>query len=503
MKKNLLFVLILLVGSFGCDDDDGDSSDPVCGDGIINGVDEECDGEYSGQDTCVGFGYYGGIIQCTDQCKIDITDCENNGRCGDGAVSGDETEDNCCEDTGCEYGVCSQDGCVDAWVGDCLETDVCSSEKPWTCVESGVPEYDCSSCACPDDTICTFDVCYSQDELDSVRQEYLPPMDKPLDWYFQLIDNIMDPGALTFDEFSIEVEGLLRADSRYAAVIMGESHGSLDEQNVNLQLMVDIIDRGWEIIALGIEDNGNPLLDATQTSILNVDIESISGNLTNVSYCDQASSAVLGNLNHTDGIYLQYIGSGHTSREVAQWDMHWGICSLPHVAECVLANSRKAITLITFDPNIWMGLTDQVLMWSTGDYYTTRDAVSTRLNQIVDRWDTSFSALDAEPLYDAEVNGANVNVRVVPSSENDDVWFAFFPRKDREPYLTKGFRAIWQVSEIQDYMWDNEIKPGNCSVSWNFTPGEEELTYSCTKDSFSVQAQVHGLTYEVESHTLN
>ncbi|MBN2723263.1 MAG: hypothetical protein JXR95_04235 [Deltaproteobacteria bacterium] len=500
MKKFLLVFTVVLL--WGCDDA-GPEPEIYCGDGLINDNSEECDTNYEGDDTCLSLGYYGGVIKCSDTCRIDFSECEDAGRCGDGVVNEGETEENCCEDTGCISGICTENGCVPQWEIDCDGGISCSTEQPWECNGSDLPEYNCGECGCDNDMQCVHDVCYSQNELDSEREAYLLPMDRELDWYFSLMDTVMDSSALKYDDFLMAVKTRLHQEERLAAVLFGESHGSTDEQDLNMQLMMDIESDGWDITGLGIEDNGSPLLDATRTTQLGFEVTGISGDLTNVSYCNAALNAVGENINHEDGIYFQYMGSGHTSREVAKWDMHWGICHLPHTAECILSNSRMALTLIAFDPDIWMTLTDQILMWRIGNFYDTRENVTLQLSQTIGRWNTTFSMHDLEPGYDTTMNGESVNVRMIQSEDNPDVWFGFFPRPDRQPWLTRGFESIWLVSDIQDFLWEHQIKPGNCSVSWNFTPGEEELTYFCGVDSFEIEAHVDGVTFEVETYTLN
>ncbi|MGM0596910.1 MAG: hypothetical protein ACQES9_07710 [Myxococcota bacterium] len=506
MKSLLLTLTILSALLTACDDTKSDPQ-PKCGDGIINiENDEECDGEYEGQDTCTSLGYYGGSITCTNQCLIDLSQCEAAGRCGDGIVNGDETPESCCEDTGCESGICSTsgEGCVDAWIPDCPQSDSCSDNQPWFCVDNSPPVYNCSNCGCSGDLICHQDICYEQTEIDNQRQNQILPMDQPLDWYFQLIDKIMDPTALTYDEFYQLATELLNADSRYTAVIMGESHGSADEQAVHMQLMLDLSAAGWEITGLGLEDNGGALLDATKTEELGFNTNTIPGDLSNTSYCEAATQATTDTLNTEEGIYLQYTGSGHTSRETSFWDMHWGISELPHTAECVLQVSRKALVLIAFDPDIWMTLTDQILMWRVGNSYSdSRQAVTSKLEQIITRWDSSFSNLQKESAYDTNLYDLDTNIRIIPGISRGDVWFAFIPRPNQEPWLTKGFQILWSDPDIQDFLWNNSIEPGNCSVSWNFTPGEELLTYHCSKDSNQLEAQVDPILWQILDYTTN
>jgi len=58
-----------------------------CGDGWIQeAFSEVCDGDTGGQ-TCVGLGYWGGELTCGANClALDLGACEATGRCGDGSV---------------------------------------------------------------------------------------------------------------------------------------------------------------------------------------------------------------------------------------------------------------------------------------------------------------------------------------------------------------------------------------------------------------------------------
>ncbi|PKN24724.1 MAG: hypothetical protein CVU65_10980 [Deltaproteobacteria bacterium HGW-Deltaproteobacteria-22] len=58
-----------------------------CGDGLIQGAfGEVCDGTSLDGATCVGEGYYGGILACSQECQLDLAECEAVGRCGDGVI---------------------------------------------------------------------------------------------------------------------------------------------------------------------------------------------------------------------------------------------------------------------------------------------------------------------------------------------------------------------------------------------------------------------------------
>ncbi|MBU1221996.1 hypothetical protein KKF34_16945 [Myxococcota bacterium] len=80
----LIFTCFLVLSS--CDDNQKINT---CGDNFIDSG-EECDGNNLGGFDCAAQGYYGGTAVCTSDCKLDISTCENAGRCGDGVKNGNE-----------------------------------------------------------------------------------------------------------------------------------------------------------------------------------------------------------------------------------------------------------------------------------------------------------------------------------------------------------------------------------------------------------------------------
>ena len=84
-------------GALGCEADcSGFNLDACvavgrCGDGFIQETyGEICDGENLAGETCVSLGYHGGSLVCSGNCTImDETDCAEEGRCGDGLIQGE------------------------------------------------------------------------------------------------------------------------------------------------------------------------------------------------------------------------------------------------------------------------------------------------------------------------------------------------------------------------------------------------------------------------------
>ncbi len=62
--------------------------EPICGDGVINQVNEECDLKDHRGNTCKTFGYKNGDLKCTNNCEYDTSGCSNPEKtfCQDGKV---------------------------------------------------------------------------------------------------------------------------------------------------------------------------------------------------------------------------------------------------------------------------------------------------------------------------------------------------------------------------------------------------------------------------------
>ncbi|MCX6749744.1 MAG: hypothetical protein NTW17_03320 [Candidatus Pacearchaeota archaeon] len=74
---------------------------PTCGDGIINNVAEECDGEFfSGGHTCKSLGFTEGTLSCDSFCKFDTSSCEVPPAGETGTCYYDEETTDTCDDDG-------------------------------------------------------------------------------------------------------------------------------------------------------------------------------------------------------------------------------------------------------------------------------------------------------------------------------------------------------------------------------------------------------------------
>ena len=506
MKTTWIITGLLVCLTWACDDGD---DPPRCGDGRVNTAAESCDGsDFADGDACPGRYHPGaGRLLCTATCELDESACAADGWCGDGLVQGDfETPETCCADAGCLSGVCvpEENACRPPWELECATMDgSCSDGQPWRC-EDPTGVYDCAGCGCPGDEVCTHDVCYHPDTLALARQENLLP-ELPFDDYFRFLDEAAAADAMTYDEFLAHVRGLFTADPRRVALLFGESHNSFDEQAVALQLLADLQDGdasvSWDITGVGMEDNGAPLISDEDLALVGLASTGISGDLTNTSYCDAAVTATGDLAVNDDGLYVQYMGSGHVTQETAPWIMHWKIVSFPHVAECLLRESRKSVTVILFDPLVWLVQSDISMLWQLNDQFTDRDFITSHLVDANAAWETHRALQPDDPAYDATLMGQVRNVRFFPAA-TPDVFFAFLPRPERTAWFLRSYQVLWGVPEIQDYFFTNGMVPGNCSISWDMTPGAERLSYWCTKDALEFTATLDGVTFELLEHSL-
>jgi hypothetical protein len=97
---------------------DGACATQVCGDGVVEGL-EECEGEQLGGATCLAFGFYDAPgLRCSSECRFETSECV--GTCGDQIVNGPELCDTTpgqslrCSDVGFDYGsvTCSEALCA-------------------------------------------------------------------------------------------------------------------------------------------------------------------------------------------------------------------------------------------------------------------------------------------------------------------------------------------------------------------------------------------------------
>ncbi len=86
-------------GNLGCNascryDTSACENDIECGDGVIIGRFEDCEGEDLDGQTCASLGYYGGELACDPYtCTFVLGGCENFGRCGDNTIQATYAED--------------------------------------------------------------------------------------------------------------------------------------------------------------------------------------------------------------------------------------------------------------------------------------------------------------------------------------------------------------------------------------------------------------------------
>ena len=403
----------------------------------------------------------------------------------------------------CERGVCDEASatCVDPWLLSCpSQTNQCAADKPLVC-DGNPPSYDCGQCGCPGAESCFEAVCFDPGVLALERTQPLVPDDLPTGEYFAFVDRAVTADGMTFAGLVDQLDARLRQDRRMTALLLGETHGSQDEQAVGKAVIRELSALGWNMPEIGVEGS-DPILDVTPLEGIGIVGHNVPGDLTNIAHCADVEARVASTLND-QSIYIQYSGSGHTSQEICHHAMHWSICDVPHTSECVTRNGRKAAVVILFDPDIWMWQIDRTLLWRLGPKLSDRVAFEAELESNLARWRESFTAQAREPAYDATLEGRDLNVRVIEAEHAADVYIAYFPRPARPAYMHEAYRAVWNDSTLQDFVVENDMTPGSCSVSWNLAPGQETLWLFCSNAAgFELQATVDGTSFELtESST--
>jgi cysteine-rich repeat protein len=146
-------------GSSGEDENDGGSA--TCGNGTLE-AGEVCDGTDLGGQSCESaVGHEQGALGCTDDCRLDLTDCST---CGDAEVEGSEE----CDDGNLNI----EDGC----------SDTCEMEPGWVCSgEPSVCSYTCGNGSmdegegCDDGNMSSGDGCSSSCQTEPGWQCYGVP----------------------------------------------------------------------------------------------------------------------------------------------------------------------------------------------------------------------------------------------------------------------------------------------------------------------------------------
>ncbi|MFM7141442.1 MAG: DUF1566 domain-containing protein [Alphaproteobacteria bacterium] len=65
---------------------------PLCGDGEVNAIAEQCDGVDLDGESCAALGFSGGALACSGACRFDTSACTTTSGCGNGSI---ETPEQC------------------------------------------------------------------------------------------------------------------------------------------------------------------------------------------------------------------------------------------------------------------------------------------------------------------------------------------------------------------------------------------------------------------------
>ena len=142
-----LFAVVSVVLLASCGDDGGGSSEPDCGDGVVQSATEDCDGSDLAGMSCsdVDSSYEGGTLRCAFDCRFDTTSCTYpaNGTANDGflaavepcdgtqfnPVYGTDCSDVTTSDLGTGALICTEDGTLS--LENCTQPDLCIVQDTW------------------------------------------------------------------------------------------------------------------------------------------------------------------------------------------------------------------------------------------------------------------------------------------------------------------------------------------------------------------------------------
>jgi hypothetical protein len=390
--------------------------------------------------------------------------CPPEPLCGNAIVEEGETEETCCRDVGCGFGVCDGTaGCVDPWLDVCAGTaSQCLEEQPLFCDGSSELDFDCAECGCADDGRCESGACYSITELALDRVDGELPTDLSLDEYFLLFERLAE-APLVWGAWVDDREAQIREDRRHSVVLIGDVGDTPVTRAVGVGLLEALAARG-----LGLRD-GLLFSDAgrgAQTALeaLGADAQTY-GDAARADVCAmlRAPTGAAGGVGATladEGLRAVWSDVATVHREPCWETATSPVCVRPAMADCVPLSGKRPMTLLVADGDALLARTDRVLLNRVGNF--PEGEVLFQIDLALQRWREAVGDVQVPPRFTVDLGGTDVSVRIAASERYDDVWWAFVPTPGREPWGLVAFRAFWEDAPTKAFFLEHDINGRDC-----------------------------------------
>ncbi len=275
-------------GDGAVDDADSDCkpAEPVCGDGVINTEDEECEGSIfrlsSKKCSAYDSSYISGNVYCNSECKVSYDACVKAPYCGDGKLNNGELCDTnvfanaktSCAQWDSKYAEgnvrCSNDCTID--YSECIEPSVEPEPATSEICNNGIDDdgnnrTDCEDEACAD--VCNPDVCGNgivdgDEECDGTN--FLLDENRCSEWVTAYVSGLVTCNR----DCTVNFASCEEADGSYQAGLVENCGNGVDDDGNDLVDCADPVcknssfcrsDDRDEICNNGIDDDDNGLVD--------------------------------------------------------------------------------------------------------------------------------------------------------------------------------------------------------------------------------------------------
>jgi len=395
-------------------------------------------------------------------CLLGGCPAETAALCGNGAVEASETESTCCEDTGCAFGACGADGCVDPWTS-CGDAGSCAA--PYVCGGAAPPSYDCAQCGCANAAACVDGVCLDADVRAQERNDLALASDLDLAEYVRFFTDLAARselgGTVTVDAYAERIAAAMHEDRRTTTLIIGAEAGA------EIATVMGIFEAAI----------GAPTLEVDRPS----------------DACEATASASTGLFPET--FIVAVVDDDDASPITCPYPGTWARCSLPLASQCVDRASRRAVPVVVVDMNIALATADQAMLVRAG--IQLPETVDALLGEALSLFQAARSAVVPQ---DGFVVGQRFAVvfpdvpheSAAESATVGDGAFVVIGAPDAKAYRLGSFRTLWNDTLSQRFMIQNDIQTRDCTF---VIDADETVHMTCTNAGAVLDAIVNGANF--------